>query len=399
MTPLLPTARDWSPMNYRNTEIKLAALIGYFNDDTINLNPVFQRGQVWNIELRRKLIENMIKGRPIPAIFLYKDAIKGSRYTYNILDGKQRLESILLFIGSSHPELKIADLHKYFFPPDERTDAEFSVVIDGVRVRFKEISDAILRDFREYVIPTIEITLDDDTDFSDIISLFVDINQRGIKVSRFDMVKAMSARNHLLKSVLFLLALSETRGQAKFYRVKQNEFSYVLKRLLVVSKAATNQARVDRMWERLLEIGRFVQTKEHRKPVDILKSFIGAYDETQPALTAEEQGRLRTVFRFLQKAYREHGLGDTLLATNQTHFYTMATSLLSSGLLEKHSEDSLAGKLVKFGRILDQSETRPTGKSIANALARYENLSTGRTTDTDRRKTRQTKFVQIVNAL
>jgi hypothetical protein len=385
-------------MNYRNTEMKLAALISYFNDNTINLNPVFQRGQVWNIDLRRKLIENIIKGRPIPAIFLYKDA-RGSRYLYNILDGKQRLESLLLFIGGSHPELKIEDLTKYFFPPEERTDAEFHIVLYGERVQFKDISDALLRDFREYVIPTIEITLDNDTEFSDIIGLFVDINQRGVKVSRFDIVKAMSARNLLLKSVFSLLALNQTRGEATFYRIKDNEFSYVLKRLAIVDKAVANRTRVDRMWERLLEISRFVQTNEHRKPVDILKSFISAQGETQPALTTGEQTRLRTVFRFLHHAYRDKRLGDTSLATNQTHFYTMATSLLSSDLLEDHSNGALTGKLVKFGNILDGSEAMPTGKSTANALKRYENLSKDRTTDTDRRKQRQALFVKITGAL
>src|SRR5437660_11463474 len=98
------TARlDWSPMNYRNTEMKLAALVGYFNEDTINLNPVFQRGQVWPIDLGRKLIENMVMGRPIPAIFLYKEG-SGSKYQYNILDAKQRLENVLLFTSNERPE-------------------------------------------------------------------------------------------------------------------------------------------------------------------------------------------------------------------------------------------------------------------------------------------------------
>ncbi len=289
-------------MNYRNTEIKLAALVGYFNDDTINLNPVFQRGQVWNVALRRGLVENIVKGRPIPAIFLYKDD-RGSRYTYNILDGKQRLESLLLFIGSSNPQLKIDNLGKYFFPR-ARTDAEFWINLEGKKVYFKNLADHHLRDFREYVIPTIEITLDEDTNFGDIISLFVDINQKGLKVTRFDIVKAMSARNWLLKSVFALLALDERREQAKFYRIKNNEFSYVLKRLSVIAKASDNQVKVDRMWERLLEIAQFVQSGDHRKPVDILKGFISARDQTQPRLTAEETAKLRRVFRFLRSAYK-----------------------------------------------------------------------------------------------
>ena len=48
-----------------------------------------------------------MRAKPIPAIFLYKDADAGSRYSYNILDGKQRLESILLFVGNERPDLRV----------------------------------------------------------------------------------------------------------------------------------------------------------------------------------------------------------------------------------------------------------------------------------------------------
>ncbi|HEU4594578.1 MAG TPA: DUF262 domain-containing protein [Pyrinomonadaceae bacterium] len=75
-------------MNYRNTEMKIDQIIGYLNDGKINLSPVFQRGHVWTVGIRRKLMQNIVLGRPIPAIFLYKEP-SGTRYSYNILDGKQ----------------------------------------------------------------------------------------------------------------------------------------------------------------------------------------------------------------------------------------------------------------------------------------------------------------------
>ena len=71
-------------MDFRNTEMKLDQLISYLNDGKINLSPVFQRGHVWGVSTRRKLVANIVQGRPIPAIFLYKDP-QGSRYSYNIL--------------------------------------------------------------------------------------------------------------------------------------------------------------------------------------------------------------------------------------------------------------------------------------------------------------------------
>ena len=73
----------WSRMDYRNSEMKLDQFVGYLNEEKINLSPVFQRGRVWTIGFRKKLIKNIVLRRPIPAIFLYKEEA-GTRYSYNM---------------------------------------------------------------------------------------------------------------------------------------------------------------------------------------------------------------------------------------------------------------------------------------------------------------------------
>ena len=109
----------------------------------------------------KKLIENIIRGKPIPAIFLYREA-SGDQYEYNILDGKNRLESLILFIGNERPNLKIADVNRFFFDRSLRDYANFSVQFDGESLSLKEMDEGVVRDFRDYVIPTIEITLSED---------------------------------------------------------------------------------------------------------------------------------------------------------------------------------------------------------------------------------------------
>src|SRR3989338_1874711 len=101
-------------MNYKNSEIKIIDLINHIKSGKINLSPIFQRGRVWRIKLRKRLIQNMVDLKPIPAIFLYKKE-SGETYTYNILDGKQRIESLILFIGNQRNNLKIDNWNDYFF--------------------------------------------------------------------------------------------------------------------------------------------------------------------------------------------------------------------------------------------------------------------------------------------
>jgi hypothetical protein len=196
-------------MNYRNTEMKLDQIVSYFNQEKINLSPAFQRGHVWSLTTRRRLVANIVQGRPIPAIFLYKEAA-GSHYSYNILDGKQRLESLILFIGATREDFRILNWANYFFSPALRKAVHFRVPLPGNRmVSFQDLNEDVVRDFREYAIPTIEINLTDDSHLDEIINLFVDINQQGVPVSRFHIVKAMGKNNRLLRSVLISLPWSK----------------------------------------------------------------------------------------------------------------------------------------------------------------------------------------------
>jgi hypothetical protein len=73
-------------------------LVHLFNNNQLNLEPGFQRRSVWNDRDQRKLIESIFQNYPVPSIFLYKQSHDG-RLTYDVIDGKQRLESILMFQG------------------------------------------------------------------------------------------------------------------------------------------------------------------------------------------------------------------------------------------------------------------------------------------------------------
>ncbi len=397
-------------MNYRNSEMKIDQIINYLNEEKINLSPVFQRGHIWKVGTRRKLMRNIVQGRPIPAIFLYKEP-HGTRYSYNILDGKQRLESIILFVAGGRAdsrgrvEIGIPKWHEYFFGENHRQQAEFSVNLpDGDRT-FKELEENIVRDFREYAIPTIEISLTDESSLDEIINLFVDINQEGVAVSRFAVVKAMGKKNALLNSTFALIAETHSRGHDVFYRYKHNEFTAVLKTLKLVAGITDANSKVDRMWERLLELVLFVQTHQHRPPTEVLKGFITNTGATpMRRSTPREVSVLRKVFKFLRSAYTKSSeLSNSSLAVNQVHFYTMVTSLVESSLLADFDKDILVGKLVRFGRLIDKAEElpqdNPHDKAMSKAIKKYVTESQTQTTHVGRRGERQKLFVTAINAL
>jgi hypothetical protein len=381
--------------------MKLDQLIGYFNGRKINLIPPFQRGHVWKLQHRRRLLENIVTGRPIPAIFLYKEAA-GSQFAYNILDGKQRLESLILFIGTARGDMKVDNVKDYFFSAREKAQANFSINLDGKKQTFKQLSEERVREFREYAIPTIEIDLDDESSLDEIINLFVDINQQGEKVKRFDIVKAIGTENPLLESVFDLVAQEQTRKQDKHFKKKATIFTRVLEKLQTVQNAADGNQKVDRMWERLVEIVLFCRTNSHRQPGQILKAFIKTDDDANmTAITAPELKRLKVCFTFLDKSYKTTALGSSRLARDLPHFYTMVTSLLASDLLEADGNapdyPAVRKKLLAFSRLLPDNASPQA--DIVEALMEYKQAAAKQTTHPGQRRIRQAKFLEIIDKI
>ena len=65
---------------------------------SLNLSPAFQRKSVWALTDRQKFIETILEGMPCPTIFIYRRWDKKKKnYVNDVIDGKQRLETIFLF--------------------------------------------------------------------------------------------------------------------------------------------------------------------------------------------------------------------------------------------------------------------------------------------------------------
>lgn len=84
------------PLQCSYGERTINELILMFKSSQINLDPGFQRNSVWTLADRRRLIQSILARYPLPSIFLYERRQKGG-VVYDVIDGKQRLETILMF--------------------------------------------------------------------------------------------------------------------------------------------------------------------------------------------------------------------------------------------------------------------------------------------------------------
>jgi hypothetical protein len=136
-------------------------LCNLYRGGNLNLKPGFQRQSVWKEPDRKKLIDSILRNYPLPAIFFYRRIDQG-KLVFDVIDGKQRLESILMFTGLMRGRFWIRSQ----IPGTEDIDW-----IDWKTLQKKGLANSI----NGYEIPVIEV----DGQFGDIVDVFVRINSTG----------------------------------------------------------------------------------------------------------------------------------------------------------------------------------------------------------------------------
>jgi len=200
--------------NYGNMVVQ--NFVSLFNEGQLNLEPGFQRQSVWTDLDRKKLIQSICQNYPIPSVFLYKSTDSNGKLKYDVLDGKQRLESLLMFQGLGR------------FKRDKFT----------ARIRFDEfenLDDWSWKDIQKegyehrisgYNIQTVEVS----GELAEIIDLFVRINSTGKRLTGQEKRHAKYFSSPFLKRAgrlgeihanFFLMNKVVSRGQ--FSRMKHVE--------------------------------------------------------------------------------------------------------------------------------------------------------------------------------
>lgn len=170
--------------------------VGLFERNQLNLEPGFQRDSVWQPNDRRKLIESIFQNYPIPSVFLYKQVNDDGKLVYDVIDGKQRLETILMFQGFGSFR---GNRFSVSVPIETDDVAEW----DWRKIQSKGHEHLLMG----YKIQTVEI----EGDLSEIIDLFVIINSTGKSLTGAEKRHARCFRS------AFLLKAEELARKNKTY--------------------------------------------------------------------------------------------------------------------------------------------------------------------------------------
>lgn len=232
-----PEVRE--PPNIKATvdTLPIVEFVGHAHEGELDLNPPYQREYIWSNPDSQKLIESILRGIPLPSIIL---ATVADDDKLQIVDGKQRLTSILRFVGAHPSAIAFAkekddlelfqksfrkfakkhaltpdDVRKHYLPFKtrnyEKTDPlralsgkfydeirEVQTPIGGKLVAVRKLFDSSSSPYR------IPILRYEDTAVRDIHQVFRIYNQQGVKLNAEEIRNAVYNHLKIVQLMLFI---------------------------------------------------------------------------------------------------------------------------------------------------------------------------------------------------
>lgn len=151
--------------------------------------PEYQREPtVWGVDKKRKLIDSMLRNFDIASIYLYKRA-DGN---YDCIDGRQRINAILSYLGLNDFESSDDDVFRYdnafkFFSSDELLRSEHGLSNFHGK-KYDELTESQQKRLLSYTFNVIEIT---DIEESDELNLMFLRLQLGAALNAGEKLNAM----------------------------------------------------------------------------------------------------------------------------------------------------------------------------------------------------------------
>ncbi len=301
---------------------KISQIIEWHKLKHLNLNPAYQRlSGVWSIKDKEELIVTILNDLPMPEMFFHYRDKKGGDYIYDVVDGKQRLQTIIDYIKGkfvSRISLNEKDKQRFSFRALKEKQSEFL----KYPIRFFEVKEL---------------------DMQHLTEIFVRINRTGRKL------KPQEIRNARFKGDFINLAKKLCfTGVTKDYFIKQGT---------ITEAAKKRMGDIEYTCELLAYLKDGVQDK--KKSLD---KIIGD-NERLPNIRATKAMYLK-IIRFINKILPN--LKETRLK-QKSDFYSLfaaLTDLLRDGYIlgEKKYQKIANLILISFSNAVDKYQGTKRGK-------------------------------------
>lgn len=129
---------DFNSLSLSSSDWTVETLFSQIDKGNIELSPGFQRREVWDKKKKSAFIESLILNIPVPQIVIAQR--KDIRGKYIVLDGKQRLLSILRFYENDLRLQNLDLLNEINGETYEKLDEEYRNALDNATIRAVRLS-------------------------------------------------------------------------------------------------------------------------------------------------------------------------------------------------------------------------------------------------------------------
>lgn len=248
----------------------------------LELNPVFQRRAVWSDKAKSYLMDTILRGKPIPKIFMrQKINVSTKSAIREVVDGQQRLRTILSYIKDG-------------FKVSKQQNPEFGGLL------FSQLPEEVQSQILSYeVAADLLINLPD----AEILDIFGRLNSYAVILNEQEKINATH--------------FSAFKVLADKIGYKYNE--YWTKQKILASRQVLRMQEISLVADLLISLIEGIKSKKQ------IKTFYTRYEREFDINTEELEGRFDTILTFISLLYPE-GLSNTDF-TRVHLFYSLFTAV------------------------------------------------------------------------
>lgn len=241
----------------------------------LNLTPDFQRRSVWRPGAASYLIDTVVRGLPVPLIFL-RDRLDLSlqKTTRDVVDGQQRLRTLFAFIDES----TLTD----FNPERDRFTVKKSHNPEIGGRTFGELDAEWQRRILAYKFSV--LTLPPEVEDRDVLQIFARINSTGLTLNYQELRNA--AYFGVFKTLMYNLAYEQLErwrswnifNGDQLSRMSEVEFTSDLTLSALRGLSAKGRAKIDKLYEQYDKEfeGETEYARRFRRVMDSIDEHVGA---------------------------------------------------------------------------------------------------------------------------
>lgn len=340
----------------------------HYRAGRLAIRPPFQRKPVWASKQRCALIESILMDIPVPEVYVQVAQGEDGSEEYGVVDGQQRLRTIMQFIGIEHTKDQ-EDENNNCFSLDALPQT--SLYKDKT---FADITGDARKAFFQYEICIRMLYTENQREVEDVFK----------RLNKFTMpLKAQELRNATYHGAF--AKLSEQLADDDYWAVNR-----------IVSPASIRRmADIEMMSDLLIGLIHGPQGGSAR----IIDQYYDQYEQYDDEFP--EQGRIKRVFAKAHETIKRlfPDIAEVPRWGNRADFYTMFVvfgDLLKEKTLPASQEKALSRKMVEFAKEVDRRLENSTARTSEPAKAYARAIEKG-SNDKARRADRHEALAGIVS--